>query len=139
FPNAASHVLSSCPSRLSPALIFLVPELHRPALVHVCDKNSHDGRPCSGYRGLAVRSVRWVTVMSPWLAATVPHAHSAIWLGHRWRVVRLCREEMVRTTCNSMSKAGIPLCGLLALVVSACGGGGGTAPPPKPLTVTAEI
>jgi uncharacterized repeat protein (TIGR03803 family) len=46
---------------------------------------------------------------------------------------------MVRSTCNSMSKAGIPLCGLIALVVSACGGGGGdTAPPPKPLTVTAE-
>ena len=77
--------------------------------------------------------------MSPWLAATVPHAHSAVCLGHRWRAVRLCREEMMRSTCNAMSKAGIPLCGLLALVVSACGGGGGdTAPPSKPLTVTAE-
>jgi len=55
------------------------------------------------------------------------------------RAVRLRREEMVRSTCNSMRKAGIPLCGLLAsLVVSACGGGGGPAPPPKPLTVTAE-
>src|ERR1700730_14140026 len=47
---------------------------------------------------------------------------------------------MVRSTCNSSRKAGIPLCGLLVLVVSGCGGGGrgATAPPPKPLTVTAE-
>ncbi len=45
----------------------------------------------------------------------------------------------MRSTCNSISKAGILLCGALALVVSACGGGGGdTAPPPKPLTVTGE-
>ena len=46
-------------------------------------------------------------------------------VGHRERAVRLCREEMVQGTCNFMSKAGIPLWGLLALVVSDCGGGGG--------------
>ena len=54
--------------------------------------------------------------------------------------MRLYREDMARTTCNSIRKAAIPLCGLLVLVVSGCGGGGSgaTAPPPKPLTVTAE-
>ena len=54
--------------------------------------------------------------------------------------MRLCREDVVRSTCNSIRKAAIPLCGLLMLVESGCGGGDGgiTAPPPKPLTVTAE-
>jgi uncharacterized repeat protein (TIGR03803 family) len=47
----------------------------------------------------------------------------------------------VRSTCNSIRKAAIPLCGLMSLAVSGCGGGdgGSTAQPAPPLTVTAQI
>src|SRR5579862_4758652 len=58
----------------------------------------------------------------------------------RWGSVRLYREDMMRSICNSMRKTAIPLCGLLALAVSSCGGGGsGSGSTAQPLTVTAQI
>jgi uncharacterized repeat protein (TIGR03803 family) len=55
--------------------------------------------------------------------------------------VSLYREDIMRSTCNSLRKAAIALHGLLALAVSSCGGDGGssTAQPAHPLPVTAQI
>jgi uncharacterized repeat protein (TIGR03803 family) len=54
--------------------------------------------------------------------------------------VRFYREDMMRSICNSLRKAAIPLCGLLALAVGSCGGGGsGSGGTTQPLTVTEQI
>src|SRR4051794_19040308 len=82
-------------------------------------------------------SIYYAPALNTSKAFVSAHAGSPYFVGFHEHFVKVYREQMMRSICDSLRKTANPLCGLLALTVSSCGGGGGGIGA-QPLTVTAK-